>query len=46
MKAIGATERVFELIDMQPAIPISGGKKLDSIDGCVVYENVRVTCDA
>jgi hypothetical protein len=41
MKAIGATERVFELIDMQPAISISGGKQLDSIDGCVEYKDVE-----
>ena len=41
MKAIGATERVFELIDMQPLIPLTGGEKLDSIDGCVVFHNVH-----
>jgi ATP-binding cassette subfamily B protein len=41
MKAIGATERVFELIDMQPQIPLSGGLQLDSVHGCVVYDNVH-----
>jgi ABC-type multidrug transport system fused ATPase/permease subunit len=41
MKAIGATERVFELIDMQPRIPLSGGARLDAVDGCVVYHDVH-----
>jgi ABC-type multidrug transport system fused ATPase/permease subunit len=41
MKAIGATERVFELIDTQPRIPLSGGKQLESVVGCVVYNDVH-----
>lgn len=41
MKAIGATERVFELIDTQPRIPLSGGRQLESVVGCVVYDDVH-----
>jgi ATP-binding cassette subfamily B protein len=41
MRAVGATERVFELIDTQPLIPLSGGRQLDCIDGLVVFDNVH-----
>jgi ABC-type multidrug transport system fused ATPase/permease subunit len=41
MKAIGATERVFELIDMQPCVPLSGGQRLDTVRGSIVYHDVH-----
>jgi ATP-binding cassette subfamily B protein len=41
MRASGAAERVFELLDRQPAIPPSGGERLASIQGHVQFEQVH-----
>jgi ATP-binding cassette subfamily B protein len=41
MRASGAAERVFELLDRQPAIPPSGGARLASIQGHVQFEQVH-----
>ncbi|XP_058802845.1 ATP-binding cassette sub-family B member 10, mitochondrial-like [Phymastichus coffea] len=41
-KALGASTRLFELIDRKPCIPIQGGKILDlELSGDVVFKNVR-----
>jgi ATP-binding cassette subfamily B protein len=41
MKASGAAERVFELLDRQPSIPASGGATLPRVEGRVAFEGVR-----
>ncbi|WP_233166534.1 ABC transporter ATP-binding protein [Archangium sp. Cb G35] len=41
MRAVGAAERVFELIDRKPAIPSSGGERLPSVQGRVEFQQVR-----
>jgi ATP-binding cassette subfamily B protein len=41
MRASGAAERVFELIDRTPAIPPSGGERLPSVQGRVEFQEVR-----
>ncbi|QRO02921.1 ATP-binding cassette domain-containing protein [Archangium violaceum] len=41
MRASGAAERVFELIDRTPAIPSSGGQRLPSVQGRVDFQGVR-----
>ncbi|WP_414640784.1 ABC transporter ATP-binding protein [Archangium sp.] len=41
MRATGAAERVFELIDRKPAIPASGGERLPSVQGRVEFQQVR-----
>jgi ATP-binding cassette subfamily B protein len=41
MRASGAAERVFELIDRRPAIPPSGGERLPSHQGRVEFQQVR-----
>jgi ATP-binding cassette subfamily B protein len=41
MRASGAAERVFELIDRRPAIPASGGERLPSVQGRVEFQQVR-----
>ena len=41
MRASGAAERVFELLDRQPAIPPNGGARLASIQGHVQFEQVH-----
>ncbi|HEY0092817.1 MAG TPA: ABC transporter transmembrane domain-containing protein, partial [Archangium sp.] len=41
MRAAGAAERVFELIDRKPAIPSSGGECLPSVQGRVEFQQVR-----
>ncbi|WNG54905.1 ATP-binding cassette domain-containing protein [Archangium gephyra] len=41
MRAVGAAERVFELVDRQPAIPASGGERLASVQGRVEFQQVR-----
>jgi ATP-binding cassette subfamily B protein len=40
MKASGAAERVFDLLDRAPAMP-SGGARLDRVEGRVRFEAVR-----
>ena len=41
-KALGASTRLFELIDRQPLIPIQGGKILDKdLSGEVSFKNIR-----
>lgn len=40
MKGIGAAERIFELIDLEPRIPLSIGKKVPSVFGDITFENV------
>ena len=46
MKAIGAAERVFELMDRVPAIPASGGRELAVVDGHVTFEKVAFSYPA
>eukprot|EP00118_Oscarella_pearsei_P003549 m.14741 g.14741 ORF g.14741 m.14741 type:complete len:774 (+) comp25958_c0_seq1:25-2346(+) len=40
MQAVGASERVFNLIDRKPAIPIKGGNQLVSFEGSVQFDDV------
>jgi ATP-binding cassette, subfamily B, bacterial len=40
MKAIGATERVFELLDREPAMKPSGGKRLSDLQGRIEFRDV------
>ncbi len=46
MRASGASERVFELMDRQPAIPSSGGERPATIQGLVDLQGVRFTYPA
>jgi ABC transporter fused permease/ATP-binding protein len=41
MRASGAAERVFELIDRQPTIPSTGGERPTSVQGRVEFQEVR-----
>jgi ATP-binding cassette subfamily B protein len=41
LRAIGATEWVFELIGRAPLIPIDGGEEPTDLDGSVALERVR-----
>lgn len=41
MKGIGAAERIFELVDLKPRIPISIGKKVKDLNGDVEFRNVN-----
>lgn len=43
MKGIGAAERIFELIDLQPRITTSLGKKVSVLHGDVEFKNVWFT---
>jgi len=40
MKAVGASTRVFQLLDRQPQIRFEGGQRLDSMSGEVSLDNV------
>lgn len=46
MRASGAAERVFELMDRPPAIPASGGERLASTEGRVQLQEVRFSYPA
>jgi ATP-binding cassette subfamily B protein len=46
MRASGAAERVFELLDRQPAIPATGGTKLPVVQGRVEFRDVRFSYPA
>eukprot|EP00640_Fibrocapsa_japonica_P000787 CAMPEP_0113940740 /NCGR_PEP_ID=MMETSP1339-20121228/6818_1 /TAXON_ID=94617 /ORGANISM="Fibrocapsa japonica" /LENGTH=608 /DNA_ID=CAMNT_0000944681 /DNA_START=8 /DNA_END=1830 /DNA_ORIENTATION=- /assembly_acc=CAM_ASM_000762 len=41
MQAVGASERVFSLIDRKPAMPISGGLRPSEMEGHIVFEQVK-----
>ncbi|APR79288.1 Lipid A export ATP-binding/permease protein MsbA [Minicystis rosea] len=40
MKANGAAERIFELMDRAPSIPVAGGSELAGVDGRLDFESV------
>jgi ABC-type multidrug transport system fused ATPase/permease subunit len=42
MRAMGAAERVFELLDRRPALPITGGERLSAADlkGRIAFDRV------
>ena len=40
MRAVGAAERVFDLIDREPLIPLTGGDTLDRLEGKVELRSV------
>ncbi|MFL5350741.1 MAG: ABC transporter ATP-binding protein [Hyalangium sp.] len=46
MRASGAAERVFELLDRPPAIPASGGERLASTEGRVQLQEVHFSYPA
>jgi len=41
MRGLGAADRVFELTDRVAAMPISGGRRLDRVEGRVAFEGVE-----
>ncbi len=41
MRGLGAAERVLDLTDRRPEMPVSGGRRLDRVEGRVAYEGVR-----
>src|SRR5512133_1975734 len=40
MRGLGAAERVFELTDRVAAMPLTGGRRLDRVDGRIAFERV------
>ena len=38
MKSVGATDRVFQILDRTPTVPLRGGRTLDRVDGNVKFE--------
>ncbi|KCV67740.1 hypothetical protein H696_05849 [Fonticula alba] len=43
MAAVGASERVFGLIDRVPTIPVKGGLRLPSLTGHITFDRVSFT---
>jgi ATP-binding cassette subfamily B protein len=43
MKAMGASERVFELLDRVPTVKFEGGQRPTQFTGHVTFENVKFT---
>eukprot|EP00003_Mantamonas_plastica_P014621 TRINITY_DN2530_c0_g3_i1.p1 TRINITY_DN2530_c0_g3~~TRINITY_DN2530_c0_g3_i1.p1 ORF type:complete len:690 (-),score=220.25 TRINITY_DN2530_c0_g3_i1:771-2840(-) len=43
MKAAGASERIFDILDREPRVSTSGGIELPKIQGYVEFENVEFT---
>ncbi len=41
MRGLGAAERVFELTDRVAAMPVTGGRRLDRVEGKVAFEGVQ-----
>ena len=41
IRALGAAERVFDLTERRPEMPVSGGRRLERVAGRVAYESVR-----
>jgi ABC transporter fused permease/ATP-binding protein len=46
MKASGAADRIFELMDREPAIPAAGGLELAQVEGRVDFEGVTFSYPA
>ena len=40
LRGLGATSWVFELLDRTPALPRSGSRRLDRVDGAVTFDGV------
>ncbi|XP_072921796.1 ABC transporter B family member 1-like [Hemitrygon akajei] len=43
MQAVGASIRIFELLDRKPKIPCVGGSRLDSLEGRLEFQKVSFT---
>lgn len=41
MKGLGASERVFELVDLKPSISTNAGRKVDDIHGDIVLRDIK-----
>jgi ABC transporter fused permease/ATP-binding protein len=41
MRGLGAAERVFDLTERTPLMPVSGGRRLEQVRGRIGYEGVR-----
>ena len=41
MQAVGASVRIFELMDRRPKVAVSGGKKNDKIKGGIQFDKVN-----
>jgi ABC transporter fused permease/ATP-binding protein len=41
MRAAGAADRIFGLLDREPTLPSTGGRRLDHVDGAIRFEAVR-----
>ena len=41
LRAVGATQWVFELLERTPLIPLDGGAAPDDLDGSITFEHVR-----
>ena len=41
MRGVGASKRVFEILDREPLIPCRGGKTLEKINGLIEFDNVN-----
>lgn len=40
MQAVGASERMFELLDRRPSIPLHGGCQVTGLEGKIRFESV------
>ncbi|XP_078600013.1 uncharacterized protein LOC144875108 [Branchiostoma floridae x Branchiostoma japonicum] len=43
MQALGASERIFDLLDRKAEVNMSGGKVLDGLHGGILFKNVSFT---
>jgi ATP-binding cassette subfamily B protein len=43
MRGLGAAERVFDLTERAPRMPLTGGRVLERVEGRLAYEGVRFT---
>ena len=41
MSALGASDRLFEILDRDPSIPVSGGRRLDVFEGHLRFKDVE-----
>jgi hypothetical protein len=46
MRAVGASDRVFQLLDRMPDMNIVGGKKLDEINGLIEFNKERISINS
>lgn len=42
LRAVGASERIFQLLDRKPEINIVGGEKIEKLEGEIIFKSICI----